>query len=71
MEFSIEPRTVYHLRYKDQWGRWITHSTHTSPEAAERYIRTAKNQLRHSSDWGGYVEPGKAGPPRNPHGEIL
>ena len=70
--YRVTKRVVYDLEHKDQFGRWMTHSSHDTFEAAHKKIRSAKSEATKSKkykddDW---HEVGREGPPKNPHGEY-
>lgn len=72
VETKVIQKTVHEVHYKDKFGRWLRHAAYDSAEAASgKGVRAATKYVQsdRKANWGNYVEPGKAGPTKNPHGD--
>jgi hypothetical protein len=64
VEFRIKRRVVYDLEYKDEFGRWIRHSSHNIKKLAELKIKGARSTLTKLRKWkesfdGRGLDPGR------------
>lgn len=73
--YRVVKKTIYTLEQKDG-DRWLHHSNHDSEAEALNHIKKAKAEktrlnkliVGRRRSWDNY-DPGRLGPPRNPHGE--
>ena len=75
VETRVVKKTVHQVEYKDEFGRWMYHSTHDTEEDATKGLKSAVRSVRQDqrmkkSGKTDMIDTMKTRPKNHPHGDY-